>query len=197
MVGHDVQPLFCCGMSLGLYGEKKGGCHDKMNTTMTSLADRIGNQKPSEGKDDKEGPKPIVCPVMIDFLKSRNTHEGYGLFEGIPEAVEYSGQMTRNEMNRLKQGKIPAAFWDFLKKVKIISWKETIPVGGLTLGQLASSLQDPRRSYPSEGVRSMAHTLARIMLKADNPDLTDKSFAVGVWRGWEQKWLYQTAKCRE
>lgn len=171
-----------------------------MNKTMTSRAGRLGDKEPSDGRSSEtkpSGKKPIVCPVMIDFLKSRNTHDGYGMFEGIPEAVDFSKQMTRNQLNRLKRGEVPAAFWDFLKKIKIIPWKETMSVGGMRLGQLACQLQDPSRVYPSEGIRSMAHTLSRIMLKAGHPDLTDRTFAVGIWRGWERKWIYRKAKGRE
>ena len=166
-----------------------------MAMTMTSWADRVGDKKPSDGRKSEEKPKPIVCPVMLDFLKSRGTHQGYGLFEGIPEAVEFSRKITRNQMKRLKDGKVPAAFWDFLKKMKLIPWKEAMPNGGMTIGALACHLQDPARVYPSEGTRSTAHSLARIMLKSGHPDLTDRCFAVGIWRSWERHWLYRRASC--
>ena len=162
-----------------------------MTMTMTSWADRVGNKKPSDGRGSKEKPRPIVCPVMLDFLKSRGTHQGYGLFEGIPEAVEFSRKITRNQMKRLKDGKVPAAFWDFLKKLKLIPYKEAMPTHGMTVGALACRLGDPKQHYPSEEARSTAQFLARHMLKAGNPDLTDQSFAVGVWRTWERKWVYR------
>lgn len=171
-----------------------------MNKTMTSRAGRLGNIEPSDGRSSEtkpSGKKQIVCPVMIDFLKSRNTCDGFGMFEGIPEAVEFSSQITRNQMNRLKRGKVPAAFWDFLKQIKIIPRNEAMPDGGMTLGALACRLQDPSCTYPSETERSMAQFIARQMLKASNPDLSDASFASGVWQGWERRWIYRTAEGRK
>ena len=69
-----------------------------------------------------------MCKVVSDFIKSSETRDGYGCFEGKVIALCFAQKIGKNQKKQFcRYGVIPKAFYGYLQKVGVIKKQTRIP----------------------------------------------------------------------
>ena len=59
-----------------------------------------------------------MSQIILDFIQSAGTDDGYGNFSGKPEVVEYAKKISKNQKNKyIRYGKIPKVFFKYLNTI--------------------------------------------------------------------------------
>ena len=62
--------------------------------------------------------KTVMSQIILDFIQSAGTDDGYGYFSGKPEVVEYAKGISKNQKNKyIRYGKIPKVFFKYLDTI--------------------------------------------------------------------------------
>ena len=131
-----------------------------------------------------------MCKAVSDFVKSSETVNGYGRFEGRETALRLALDMSKNQKRQFhRYGIVPAALFRYLKEVRAIKRETHIPKEKRTIDGLLDLLWDG--GYRDGKSRSEAECLRFEILKERYPMLR-KSFggAGGIWRRGEEESIY-------
>jgi hypothetical protein len=124
-----------------------------------------------------------MCNILRDFMRSRNTSNGFGYFEGDPMAVKHASSMSKNQIRgSTRYQTVTRAFYAYLKEAGVVpQYVDTSSAAtGRTVLDLSSFLR--RCPYENGGQRDVAEHIRRLILTSLFPELK-KSFAMGdgVW----------------
>jgi len=123
-----------------------------------------GANKPFAENPEKHRDKKM-SGVMKDFLESRKSICGYGLFEGIAEATAYAEKISENQLRRLiRYGLVPAAFIDFLVTMGIRIDRKKCIRREMTEGHLAWLLMTGNYIRKCEKAEATAEYLGKMIL---------------------------------
>lgn len=113
--------------------------------------------------------------VLHDFIESRNSISGYGIFEGVSAATTFAEMISKNQLRQLtRYGIVPIAFINFLEEIGIeivIIDKEKYVRGKLSEGSLAWHLMTGRCDCKNEQAWSTARYLGKMILLTKHPEL--------------------------
>ncbi|MEI7636105.1 MAG: hypothetical protein WCJ37_02285 [Syntrophus sp. (in: bacteria)] len=137
-----------------------------------------GANKPFAENPKEKVRRFIVSGVLRDFLESRNSISGYGIFEGIAEATLYAEKISQNQLRQLtRYGIVPAAFIDFLGSIGVKVDKKQRIQRKLTEGHLAWCLMRGKYDWINAKTRSNAEYIGKMILLSQIADLA-RSFRV-------------------
>jgi len=59
-----------------------------------------------------------MSQIILDFIQSAGTDDGYGYFSGKPEIFEYAKGISKDQKNKyIRYGKIPKVFFKYLDTI--------------------------------------------------------------------------------
>ena len=127
-----------------------------------------------------------MCRLIYDFIKSSETINGYGCFEGKATALSLAQGMSKSQKRQFRRYRIiPGAFYYYLKKVGMILEERHISKEKRTVDGLLDLLWNS--TYRNQRTRFEAEWLRWAILKEKYPMLR-KSFggAEHIWKRGEE-----------
>jgi hypothetical protein len=119
-----------------------------------------------------------INTLVGDFVKSAFYVDGYGFFKGNRKAVRYAQTMSRSQIRKFKEdGKVPGAFYAYLRAIGAFKRDVPIPRGGSTHDELVHILRFYRGGR--DQAKSDREYLLWEMNKRNVPILRDKDRGLG------------------
>ena len=123
-----------------------------------------------------------MCKLVREFIKSRNSSNGFGFFAGDKVAVKFAEKVSLSQRRKFKRrGIIPAALLNYLEKIEAIKRDKFIPEEERTVDWLLDLLwETPKRNQVNP---SMGEIIRVEILKDLMPWLSNKMGTMEhVWR---------------
>jgi hypothetical protein len=133
------------------------------------IVDGANKQAAENPKKEKELD---ISGVLKDFLESRNSTCGYGMFEGVLASTIWAEKVGKSEFRRLQRyGVVPTAFIEFLGTMGIVLERYRYSRKEMTEGCLASMLMTGKYVCKDEKTRSDAEYIGKMILLTKHPEL--------------------------